>query len=187
MRISGGSARGRIVNAPKGVELRPTEERVRQALFNICAPLLPGCRFLDLFCGTGAVGLEALSRGAAFACFADRETRCLKSAEEHLKAFGFAPGSAEFLRADYLSALSRLKDGPSFDILYIDPPYESDFGAGALRRLGELAFVKEPHARVVVEHASKSPPPEAEGNLRLLRRYPYGNSSLSFYAGNHEN
>lgn len=187
MRISSGIAKGRVVKAPKGVDLRPTEERVRQALFNILGPALAGARFLDLFSGTGAVALEALSRGASFALFADKESRCLKSAEEHFKLFGFAPENAEFLRAEYAPALARLASRESrFDYVFVDPPYESEAGLDALRLLGELAILKdEAHARVILEHPSKMQTPESSGFLRLLRRYPYGNSSLSFYAVNH--
>jgi 16S rRNA (guanine966-N2)-methyltransferase len=183
MRITSGLAKGRIVKAPKGVELRPTEERVRQALFNILMPALPESRFLDLFCGTGAVGLEALSRGAAFCAFADRESRCLKSAQEHLALFGFPGEQAEFLRAEYSQALARLSGKkPGFDFVFVDPPYDSPMGLDALRLLGELAILNEaPGARAILEHPTKSAVPEAQGALRLLRQYPYGNTTLSFY------
>ena len=187
MRISSGTARGRVVKAPKGVELRPTEERVRQALFNILAPALPGARFLDLFCGTGAVGLEALSRGAGFVAFADKETRCLKSAEEHLNAFKLGAENAEFIRSEYASALSRLSGrSPGFDFVFLDPPYESPAGLDALRLLGELVILNDgPNARVILEHPGKTKVPDTQGRLALLRQYPYGNSTLSFFAVSH--
>jgi len=187
MSISSGSARGRVIKPPRGVELRPTEERVRQALFNIIGPALQGARFLDLFCGSGAVGLEALSRGAGFVSFADKESRCLNSAEEHLKAFNLGPENAEFLRAEYASALSRLSGRiPGFDFVFLDPPYESTAGFDALRLLGELDILNHgPNCRVVLEHPSKALAPDTQGKLARLRQYAYGNSTLSFYADSH--
>jgi 16S rRNA (guanine966-N2)-methyltransferase len=187
MRISGGSARGRSLKAPKGVDLRPTEERVRQALFNILAPMLPDCRFLDLFCGSGAVGLEAASRGAGFVTFADQEARCIKSAQEHYGSFQFAPEKAEFIRADYVQALGRLQGRqPGYDVVFLDPPYGSGSGLDALRLLGELDILKGgPGPRVVLEHPKGASIPGSQGKLDLLRQYPYGNSTLSFFAGTH--
>jgi 16S rRNA (guanine(966)-N(2))-methyltransferase RsmD len=183
MRISSGLAKGRIVKAPKGVELRPTEERVRQALFNILAPALPESRFLDLFCGSGAVGLEALSRGAGFVAFADMESRCLASAEAHLKEFGLGPEKAAFHRGNWESVLSRLEGlAQPFDFIFLDPPYASQAGLDALRRLGSLAILrKSENARVILEHPKSSPAPERAESLDLYRQYPYGNSTLSFY------
>jgi 16S rRNA (guanine966-N2)-methyltransferase len=187
LRISSGSARGRIVKAPKGVELRPTEERVRQALFNIIAPALPESRFLDLFCGSGAVGLEALSRGAGFSCFADKESRCIKSAQEHFEAFGFSAEKGQFLRLEYAQALARLNGAArGFDFVFLDPPYESEAGVDALRLLGDLAILEPgPGSRVVFEHPSRFKSAESQGRLFRIRQYAYGNSTLSFYAQGH--
>jgi 16S rRNA (guanine966-N2)-methyltransferase len=187
VRISSGLARGRIVKAPKGVELRPTEERVRQALFNILAPIVPGCRFLDLFCGTGAVGLEAISRGAAFVSFVDKESRCLKSVESHRTEFGFPAESSDFTRAEYPQALARLAGkNPGYDVIFLDPPYESEAALDALRLLGGLDILnKEPQARIILEHPTKLLLPASQGRLQLLRQYKYGNTSLSFFTETH--
>jgi len=187
VRISGGLARGRIVKAPKGVDLRPTEERVRQALFNILAPILAGCRFLDLFSGTGAVGLEALSRGAGFVSFVDKESRCLKSAESHSAEFGFPAESSDFIRAEYPQALAKLAGKtPGYDVVFVDPPYESEAALDALRLLGGLAILnKQAQARIILEHPTKLLLPSTQGALQLLRQYKYGNTSLSFFAESH--
>lgn len=187
MRISSGSARGRVINSPKGVDLRPTEERVRQALFNILGPALANADFLDVFSGSGAVGLEAISRGAGKTVFIDQESRCLKNAETHAKAFGFPESACEFLRGDAEGCLNSLaRAGKSFDFVYLDPPYESEAGLQVLRLLGGLALLKTlPHARVIYEHGRATQAPPGEGSLTLTRQYPYGNSSLSFYEIQH--
>jgi 16S rRNA (guanine(966)-N(2))-methyltransferase RsmD len=189
MRVSGGSARGRVIEAPKGVDLRPTEERVRQALFNIVGASLFDCEFLDLCCGTGAVGLEALSRGASKVIFADREPRCLKNVETYTAAFGFQSGTWELLRGEAEACLDQMAHaGRSFDMIYFDPPYESSLGESILRQLGGLTLLKPSGAaRVIYEHASSTKAPSSHGSLILLRRYLYGNSALSFYGLNHAN
>ena len=187
MRISGGSARGRVIKAPKGVDLRPTEERVRLALFNILASAVPDSSWLDLFCGTGAVGLEAISRGASRVTFGDKESRCIQNVEEHLRLFKFDPAGTELLRGDGLKLLEGLgRSKKRFDFVYIDPPYETDLGLQALRLVGELAILDEaPMARAIFEHPRKLEVPELVAGLSLLKQYPYGNTQLSFYAAHH--
>ncbi len=182
MRIAGGSARGRVIKAPKGVELRPSEERVRQALFNILAPVIAGSDFLDLFCGTGAVGLEALSRGAAGATFVDRETRCLDCAKSHALDFGFDEKALKFQRLQLPQGLDRLALEGGYDFVFLDPPYGDEAGPAALRALGELAILKPgPGSRLIYEHDRKSGAPESLGRLNRGRQYDYGNTTLSFY------
>lgn len=183
MRIAGGEFRGRVLRLPKGVDLRPTEERVRLALFNIVAPMLPGARFLDLCCGSGAVGIEALSRGAAFAGFGDKETRCLKSVREHLETFGIGEDRYEILPGDYVQVLSRCETRPSkFQLIFVDPPYGSPLLSDALQRVASLDILERgPGSRLILEHDSKLELPEREGSLGLFKRYPYGKSSLSLY------
>jgi 16S rRNA (guanine(966)-N(2))-methyltransferase RsmD len=189
MRISAGSLRGRTLKAPKGVELRPTEERVRQALFNILGPYLADADFLDVFAGSGAVGIEALSRGAKSAVFIDKDSRCQKSIEEHAKSFGLDKGSWQVLRGEASGALRLLANsGRLFDFVFLDPPYEGGEGLAALMQLGDLVILKDQaSSRVVYEHARKAEAPEQAGRLSRLRQYPYGNSVLSFYSANDAN
>lgn len=183
MRISGGSAKGRVIKAPKGVDLRPSEERVRQALFNILAPVLQGSDFLDLFCGSGAVGLEALSRGAASATFVDVETRCLDNVRLHAQAFGFPEEAVKTQRFKLPDGLPRLAAaGQLYDFVFLDPPYATPEGEAALRALGDLVILKPGGgSRLIFEHPKKLAPPENLGRLARGRRYDYGNSMLSFY------
>ncbi len=184
MRISGGSAGGRIIKVPKSLDLRPTEERVRQALFNIIAPDIVGAEFLDLFCGTGAIGLEALSRGAAKVVFGDKDPGCLRCADEHAQLFGFLAGSWETCRGDFAACAKRLAgQGRAFDFIFLDPPYGTGDALAALRVADESALLrKNGRARIILEHERKLEVPEHAGGLRRLRQYSYGNTVLSFYA-----
>lgn len=185
MRIASGTARGRIIKTPKGRDFRPTEERVRQALGNILAPALGGADVLDLFCGSGAVGLEALSRGAAYAYFVDKDPQCVDCALEHAEAFGLAV--AEGGAATVEKAIELLeRDEKRFDFIFLDPPYESGLGLAALKQLSTLDLLKkEPQARIIFEHGKKEAAPAQEGRLSRVRQNFYGNSVLSFYAETH--
>ncbi len=118
MKIIAGSAGGMSLLVPKG-EVRPTQERVREALFNILAPVLPGARVLDLFCGTGSVGLEALSRGAAYACMVDASAAACRAARQNAKRTGLQ--RAVVVQADSLSFVRRASD--QFHFIFADPPY----------------------------------------------------------------
>ena len=170
MRIIAGEFRGRRLSSPAGRDVRPTSDRAREALFNILELGLPpvrGARFLDLFCGTGAVGLEALSRGAAEVLLIESEADALRVAKSNHERVG-APRNARLLRQD----ATRL--GPAaaaFDIVFIDPPYRSGLAGSALeclRRGGWLA----PEARIVVELAADETCQLPEGyELEQERRY----------------
>jgi 16S rRNA (guanine(966)-N(2))-methyltransferase RsmD len=172
-----------VIKAPKGVDLRPTEERVRQALFNILGPNFPGSRVLELFCGSGAMGLEALSRGASFVLFSDKDRRCVESAKTHTEQFKFPAEEAEFICSPAERVIASLiRRGESFDLIFMDPPYESDEGLGALRLIGEAdKMLLNAGGRLILEHRDKVKVPEREGRLGLLKQYSYGSSVLSFY------
>lgn len=181
MRIFGGSAKGRLVRAPKGVDLRPSTDRVRLAFFNALGALVPGSRFLDLFCGSGAVGLEALSRGAAHVAFCDSQRRCTEAVRAALDELGLAGLSWELLPMDHARAIQRLAPGRPFDLAYVDPPYDAALGAPTLRLLlGAGLLAPGPGTRAVLEHAGREPSPEVPG-LALFRRYDHGAAALSVY------
>ena len=182
MRITTGSAKGRPIALPKGMQLRPSTDRLRLALFNILGPGITGASFLDLFCGTGAVALEALSRGAGKAIFCDSQRRCIEHAKALAEKFKFQPERSEFLQGPFERTLASLAGrGLSFDYVFIDPPYEAGLVEPALRLLVGLAIVAPgPHARVLVERATSSKPPQVEG-LVLLKDHAYGSSSLAVY------
>jgi 16S rRNA (guanine(966)-N(2))-methyltransferase RsmD len=181
MRIFGGSAKGRIITVPKGATLRPSTDKTRLALYNAISALVPDARFLDLFCGTGAVGLEALSRGAAQVTFVDSQRRCIDGVREALRTLGFAEASWELLPMDYSRALQRLSGRAPFDLVFLDPPYDAALGKPALqavRASGLLA--RRPGTRVILEHAGDQPSPSVDG-LELYRHYEHGAAALSVY------
>ena len=169
MRVIAGRFRGRALLSPKGVRIRPTSDRAREALFDLLEhgePPLRGARFADLFCGTGAVGIEACSRGAAEVMLIDNDPEALRLAEANLERIG-APANVRLLPGD----ASRL--GPArgkFDLAFLDPPYRSGLAPAALAGLrhGWLAH----GARIVVELGAKEPFEPPEGFiLEQERRY----------------
>lgn len=126
MRIVAGRFKGRRINAPDGRNaVRPTTDKVREAVFNILMRETPGARVLDLFCGTGALAIESLSRGAEFALCADRDTRIAQSNAELL---GIGEKEIAFIRGDFRRTAEQLAaKGERFDLIFIDPPYKSDY------------------------------------------------------------
>lgn len=142
MRVIAGTARSLSLRTPAGMDTRPTTDRIKETLFNMLSPWVPGCRFLDLFAGSGAIGIEALSRGASLAVFAEQEAKALDCIRQNL-AFTRLADRGEVLACDVLTALSRLEHGdmPAFDIIFMDPPYQEKWERQVLDRLasGPLA------------------------------------------------
>lgn len=178
MRIIAGLYRGRRLVAPDGLDTRPTSDRVREALFSSLGPLT-GARVADLYAGTGALGLEALSRGARRAVFVEEARAALRALRQNLSTLAVAEHTRVIAAPVARAASALIKEGP-FDLVLIDPPY-------AL--LGEVAPLVEallsasaipPGARVVVEHARKDPPPSIRG-LDLRSTRGYGTTALSYY------
>ncbi len=180
MRIVTGIARGRNILPPKNVQLRPTSDRVRQALYNALGPLIQNARVLDLFCGSGAVGLEALSRGANKVVFVDVDHRCVENAVAHAQKFKFGSEYYDHLNSDALIALQVLiARGAIFDIIYVDPPYASASIEAVLRVIASSSILA-PQAIVVVETARGAVLPKVAG-LQLGKSYEHGDSILVFY------
>jgi len=180
VRIIAGTYRGRTLKAPSWDGLRPTSDRLRETLFNVLAPRIVDARVLDLFAGTGAVGIEALSRGASHVTFVDEDRRAEALIGENLARCGISTGYA-IIRATASRAAERLRHGPSFvpfDIILLDPPYDYP-AAQALTGVDALAA---PDGVVVFEHARRTTPPEAAGHLVRTRTLLSGDSSLAFYA-----
>src|SRR5438132_7588306 len=129
MRIIAGEYRGRRLKSPPSLETRPTSDRLRETLFNVLAPRIKGARFLDLCAGSGAVGIEALSRGAAHATFVDQSRKMCALIEANLLAIGIDEGEVDVVSAEALEFLRRRanKEGGPFDIMFSDPPYKTDY------------------------------------------------------------
>ena len=164
-RIIAGSNKGRRLKAPKGLEIRPTGARVKQTLFDILAPRLAGCRFLDAFAGSGGIGLEALSRGASRVVIMDTSAAAVTAIRENLEALGAADGRVQIFRQDARIALAALADtGVRFDIVFLDPPYDSDLYEPVLEQLSAMRLL-EPLGVVVAEHFHKTRLPETIGGL----------------------
>ncbi|MBM3483014.1 MAG: 16S rRNA (guanine(966)-N(2))-methyltransferase RsmD [Alphaproteobacteria bacterium] len=167
MRVVGGRLKGRKLAAPEGRELRPTSDRARQAVFNIIEHSelmtrpLEGATVLDAFAGTGAIGIEALSRGAAHATFIERESRALVTLASNLRACGLGPALAEILRAD---ALNPPKARASVDLAFLDPPYREDLAPPALAALQSHGWLGD-ETLIVLELGARDvfdPPPGFE-------------------------
>jgi len=178
MRIVAGIWRGRTLKSPTWEGLRPTSDRLRETLFNILGPSIDGARVLDGYAGTGAIGIEALSRGAAQVTFVENDARAVKLIEANLAALGAGgPAKPVIIRAGLAEAVSRL-GRDAFDLIVVDPPYGAAAAREALDAVHALAGAA---TRVVVEHASRYPPPPECGGLKLTRTVTAGDSALSFY------
>ena len=177
MRVIAGSLKGRRLKAPTWEGLRPTSDKLRETLFNILAPRIEGARILDGYAGTGAVGIEALSRGAAHVTFVDRDRRAQELIADNLAHCGIREGYA-IIRASVARALADLP-GASFDIMVFDPPYTEHPDAGVL---GSAADRLAADGVLVVEHARRDAAPDRAGRLVRTRDVISGDSALSFYS-----
>ena len=175
LRVLGGSARGMPLSEPRGARLRPTSGLVREAIFNILGDLVSGARVLDLFAGTGALGIEALSRGAAAAVFVEGDPACCQAILQSTARAGFGD-HAKVVRGRLPAALRDLPG--SFNLILLDPPYDSEAGA---ETLAALAALLSESGLVVYEHRSRYNPPERPAGLSLQERRVYGDSALALY------
>jgi len=184
MRIIAGEFRSRILAAPRGMETRPTSDRLRETLFNILGPRVDGSRFADLYAGSGAVGIEAISRGALHVHFAENALPAIAAIRDNLKLLKITKNFMLHERAA-LGALERLKEqGSAQDIVFLDPPYEAEKEYDQiLRMLGGAAHERllAPNAIVVAEHAKRTPLAEKYGSLQRTRELKQGDAALSFY------
>lgn len=179
-RIIGGAGKGRRLRTAAGEATRPTGARVRQTLFDILAPRVPGCRFLDAFAGSGGVGLEALSRGAARVVLVDQSAAAVEAARENARALAGAGGEVQVFRQQAQTALAALADaGREFDVVYLDPPYASELYEPLLALVGERLLGAD--GVVVAEHFHKRALPERIGALVRTRVKRVGDHCLSFY------
>ncbi len=184
MRIIAGKYRGRKLKSPPSLQTRPTSDRLRETLFNILARRIQGARFLDLCAGSGAVGIEALSRGAAHVTFVDRSRKMYALIETNLKALNVSDDEIEVVSREALEFLRRRaeKKEAAFDVIFFDPPYSMDYEA-VLDYVGEHATRMLAESGVmIVEHHRKKDLKEEFGALQRCRMLKQGDSCLSFYS-----
>jgi 16S rRNA (guanine966-N2)-methyltransferase len=178
VRIVGGTLAGRVLRAPAGHSTRPTSEKVREAIFNIIGPgRLDNAHVLDVFSGSGAVGIEALSRGAAHATFIDKDKKALEVLRKNLADLAVAE-LATILSQDAIAAVTRPPPEP-WRFVFVDPPYASDLATRAVLALPPASLA--PDARIVIEHDRRHVPPDVLGSLIRTDQRRYGDTMVSFY------
>jgi 16S rRNA (guanine966-N2)-methyltransferase len=177
MRVIAGRYKGRRLRAPTWAGLRPTSDRLKESLFAILAPVLEGGRVLDGFAGSGALGIEALSRGAAEVVFVERDPRAVALVEDNLGHCGIGSGYV-MIRGEFASALRQLPAHRRFDLALLDPPYEE---ADLDEVLRATAARMSPGGTIVLEHATRRQVPGVAEAFALVRQVTAGDSALAFF------
>jgi 16S rRNA (guanine966-N2)-methyltransferase len=184
MRIIAGEFRGRILKSPTGARTRPTSDRLRETLFNILAPRIgDDTRVLDLCAGTGAIGIEALSRGAEFVTFVDKSRRACALIEENLDLLGIDESKTEVVALPAENFSSRKHD-VGWDIAFFDPPYDTNYSLVLFDFGSENSTLLRDEGVFIAEHHSKNVLPDASGSMRRWRLLKQGDTCLSFYERN---
>lgn len=175
MRVITGTARGANLFTLEGEEVRPTAQRVKEAMFSVVQFYVAGARVLDLFAGSGQLGIEALSRGASSAVFVDANPDSLVIIRQNLEKTGFSD-RAKVVRNDAFRYVSRMAG--EFDILFIDPPYYKGLAKKAVRRVADLV---SDGGILLAETELNAGMPETAGDLQFIKNYRYGQTSISMY------
>jgi len=180
LRVISGILKGKKLQSFSSPKIRPTSDRVKESLFNILGNvLLEDADVLDLFSGTGNLGIESLSRGAKLVCFAENDRESLKTLRANLDSCGLAE-KADIISLDVLKALQLLENkGRSFDVIFLDPPYMKGLTGRTLEALGEGSLAD--NAVVVAEHAAKEEMRKCYGMLSMTDERRYGDTVISFY------
>jgi 16S rRNA (guanine(966)-N(2))-methyltransferase RsmD len=180
MRIIAGEYKSRLIDMPKGVEIRPTQDKVREAVFNILAGSIQGSNALDLYAGSGAFGLEALSRGARRAVFVDESPKCVNVIKKNVERLRISDERVVILRLDSIKALKTLEGaGEEFDLVFLDPPYHRDMAKKCLISITKYDILAPIH-RIVVEHHKR----DALGTIedtRTVDERTYGDTRISIF------
>ncbi len=185
MRITGGVIKGVPIKAPKGMRTRPTSDKVREAMFETLGGHVVDAEVLDLFAGSGAVGIEALSRGASHVVFVDNSTQTALIINDNLKRTGFSE-RGQIIRADFRLAMKKLgKTRKKFDLIFIDPPYEGDLYEEVVTHFGKHP-VSHRNTTIVVEHFKKAALPHSISGIPLVRTRVYGQTALSYFSASNE-
>ena len=185
MRVITGSARGRRLKELEGMETRPTTDRVKEGMFNVLQFDIEGRRVLDLFAGTGQLGIECLSRGAVSAVFVDRRADAVKLIRENLKITELSD-RARVVSGDSMEYLKSLRE--KFDVILLDPPYEAGLLEPAIAHIAKYDILA-PHGIIVAEHPAGKVLPALSAPYRLHRTYRYGKIGMTLYrrSANEEN
>ena len=180
MRIIGGKFRGRKIEQPPFETVRPTKDRVREAVFNMIAANIPGASVLDLFAGSGAYGFEALSRGADKVMFMEKDTRCLDIIQTTASRLGVEP-DIEIISGDIAARPDGLNEIPAgFDIIFVDPPYNRGLVKKTLIMINHYDILNH-SGLVIIEHHKSKNIPEYEGNVSIYKQKTYGDTIISVY------
>lgn len=183
MRVVGGKCKGRRLTSFKGLSIRPTSDKVREAVFNILPRGLPYKKTLDLFAGTGAMGIEALSRGLAEAVFVDKDSSAASVIHKNLEVCGLE-AQARVYKKDIIGALRELsKRGEAFGLIFIDPPYGTGLLEAALKELDSLRLLEEGGC-IVAETSKRAPLTEAFKNIKVIDERRYGDTVVYFLGAN---
>jgi 16S rRNA (guanine966-N2)-methyltransferase len=181
MRITGGRTKGRLLTPLKNVRIRPSSDKVRESIFNIIGQDIPDQRVLDLFAGTGSLGIEALSRGATWALFIDNSPQCIKLIKKNLKLCGYEP-SGSVLRKDltrglpWKHSLMKMK----FDLVFLDPPYRKSYIPPILSELVDREILAS-QSLVIAESSKNDKLPVTFGRLQLVDTRTYGDTKITIY------
>jgi len=190
MRVISGTFKGRKLIPPKGLTIRPTPDKVKGAIFNILGDRIIESSFLDLFAGTGAIGIEALSRGAKEIIFVDDNIKAINLIKENLSRCKMQDARCKIVKENAVEFIKSVGQGFSpakFDFIFLDPPYKSDLGEKALIEISSFNILKE-DGEIIWEHYYKTPPlpppllKGGEGELQLKRTICYGDTALSFFS-----
>jgi 16S rRNA (guanine(966)-N(2))-methyltransferase RsmD len=185
VRVIAGKYRGRILKSPPSLQVRPTSDRLRETLFNVLAPRIEGARFLDLCAGSGAVGIEALSRGAAFATFVDRSRKMCGLIETNLDLLSISEDQTSVIQAEAAEFVRKATNkrwaGGPWDLIFLDPPYATDYEAILALLTADGAELLSKEGQLIVEHHHKRRLADELGSLNRARVIKQGDSSLSFY------
>ncbi len=185
VRIISGECKGRRLRVPKGRAVRPTSDRAKETLFDILGDRIQGCRFLDLYSGTGSVGLEAASRGAAAVVLVESDTQAWRTIGENLDHCGLQD-KCDLWRSDAADCLGRLaSEERRFDLIFLDPPYRQPSAYGLIEAIDEKGLLN-PEGWVIAEHDRHCPLPEGYGRLLRVRTRRVGDTVFSFYGGDRE-
>ena len=179
MRVITGTARGRKLKTPEGMDIRPTTDNVKESIFNIIQFDIEGRRVLDLFAGTGQLGIECLSRGAKEVIFIDQSRDAVKIVKDNLKTCGF---TAPVLQQD---SVSYLNNCGSFDLIFVDPPYDSGLYEKVLETINSVDILSD-GGIIVCESRRETPMPEMRAPYRKRREYNYGKVKLCLYVKENE-